>query len=345
MKHIKRIAAAVLALCALLALTACGGLQEKVESKLWETAAPILVQGNMDLLYKGVCDENYLKLVNSTQEDCLPYYEENMALQAQAIMAAFEINDVNNNQSDRFIDIMKQVYAKADYTIGAASQVDDSHFLVDVTVTPLNFPAQVYDNLDIGLMTFFNTYGELTDEQLNAMSDQEYIQYEETWATGIHNACRVSVKDGPDTLAENGSYRAAEMAMDGVVRNVTYNTATGAFMTAGDSWSISTLVQEKAGFSPGLTDNALYSMALGNHQTRIAGRPGEFLTAGLFLLLGLVLPLLLKPAIALDKFLLGFFYDNTEKLQATDLARGIMLLLGLVISVIGAIWWCILLFG
>ena len=147
------------------------------------------------------------------------------------------------------------------------------------------------------------------------------------------------------SLAENGSYRAAEMAMDGVVRNITYNTATGAFMTAGDSWSISTLVQEKAGFSPGLTDNALYSMALGNHQTRIAGRSGEFLTAGLFLLLGLVLPLLLKPAIALDKFLLGFFYDNSEKLQATDLARGIMLLLGLVVSVIGAIWWCILLFG
>lgn len=67
------------------------------------------------------------------------------------------------------------------------------------------------------------------------------------------------------SLAENGSYRAAEMAMDGVVRNVTYNTATGTFMTAGDSWSISTLVQEKTGFSPGLTDNALYSMALGNH--------------------------------------------------------------------------------
>ena len=32
MKHIKRIAAAVLALCSLLALTACGGLQEKVQA-------------------------------------------------------------------------------------------------------------------------------------------------------------------------------------------------------------------------------------------------------------------------------------------------------------------------
>ena len=135
------------------------------------------------------------------------------------------------------------------------------------------------------------------------------------------------------SLAENGSYRAAEMAMDGVVRNVTYNTATGTFMTAGDSWSISTLVQEKAGFSPGLTDNTLYSAARGiSHGGAVpaAGsgapsaaeachRPGQI------------------PA--------GLFYDNSEKLQATDLARGIMLLLGLVVSVIGAIWWCILLFG
>ena len=45
MKHFKRAAALMLSLCALLALTACGGLREKVESKLWETAAPILVQG------------------------------------------------------------------------------------------------------------------------------------------------------------------------------------------------------------------------------------------------------------------------------------------------------------
>lgn len=86
MKHFKRAAALMLTLCALLALTACGSLQDKVESKLWETAAPALVQGNMDLLYKGACDETYLKLVNSTAEDCASYYDENMTLQAQAFM-------------------------------------------------------------------------------------------------------------------------------------------------------------------------------------------------------------------------------------------------------------------
>lgn len=200
MKNLRRGAALALALCSLLVLTACSGLQSKVESKLWETAAPALVQGNMDLLYKGTCDDTYLKLVNSTQEDCAPYYEESMDLQAQAIMNTFEINDVNENQKDRFVDILKQVYAQAEYTVGAVSQVDDTHFLVDVTITPLDFPQQVYDKLGIGLMTFFNTYGDMTDEQLNAMNDEEYAKYEETWATGIHNACRVAVKDGVRTL-------------------------------------------------------------------------------------------------------------------------------------------------
>ncbi|MBS6823745.1 MAG: hypothetical protein KH198_07765 [Oscillibacter sp.] len=123
MKHFKRAAALMLTLCALLALTACGSLQDKVESKLWETAAPALVQGNMDLLYKGACDETYLKLVNSTAEDCASYYDENMTLQAQAFMNVFDVNDLDGTQTDRFADIMKQVYAQAEYTVGAVSQV------------------------------------------------------------------------------------------------------------------------------------------------------------------------------------------------------------------------------
>lgn len=200
MKHFKRAAALMLTLCALLALTACGSLQDKVESKLWETAAPALVQGNMDLLYKGACDETYLKLVNSTAEDCASYYDENMTLQAQAFMNVFDVNDLDGTQTDRFADIMKQVYAQAEYTVGAVSQVDDTHFLVDVTVTPLDFPKQVNGALYTGLMTFANAYGDVTDEQLNAMTDEEYAKYEATWASGIHNGCRIALNNGLNTL-------------------------------------------------------------------------------------------------------------------------------------------------
>lgn len=82
------------------------------------------------------------------------------------------------------------------------------------------------------------------------------------------------------SLAENGSYRAAEMAMDGVVRNVTYNTATGTFMTAGDSWSISTLVQEKTGFSPGLTITRCTAWPWAITRPASPGGPGNFSRRG-----------------------------------------------------------------
>ena len=151
-----------------------------------ETAAPALVQGNMDLLYKGACDETYLKLVNSTAEDCASYYDENMTLQAQAFMNVFDVNDLDGTQTDRFADIMKQVYAQAEYTVGAVSQVDDTHFLVDVTVTPLDFPKQVNGALYTGLMTFVNAYGDVTDEQLNAMTDEEYAKIQRLAHNGNH---------------------------------------------------------------------------------------------------------------------------------------------------------------
>ena len=215
MKHFKRAAALMLTLCALLALTACGSLQDKVESKLWETAAPALVQGNMDLLYKGACDETYLKLVNSTAEDCASYYDENMTLQAQAFMNVFDVNDLDGTQTDRFADIMKQVYAQAEYTVGAVSQVDDTHFLVDVTVTPLDFPKQVNGALYTGLMTFVNAYGDVTDEQLNAMTDEEYAKYEAAWASGIHNGCRIALNNGLNTLEPVTVQMAVSKADDG----------------------------------------------------------------------------------------------------------------------------------
>ena len=181
MKHFKRAAALMLTLCALLALTACGSLQDKVESKLWETAAPALVQGNMDLLYKGACDETYLKLVNSTAEDCASYYDENMTLQAQAFMNVFDVNDLDGTQTDRFADIMKQVYAQAEYTVGAVSQVD----------------------------------GDVTDEQLNAMTDEEYAKYEAAWASGIHNGCRIALNNGLNTLEPVTVQMAVSKADDG----------------------------------------------------------------------------------------------------------------------------------
>lgn len=196
MKRRNRASALVALLCLCLLLSGCGGLREQLESRLWETAAPTLVQGNMALLYQGTCDEDYLSLVNSTEEDCRPYYEECMELQAQAFMTVFEVYDPDGTQLERFIDIMEEVYAQSDYSVGACTQVDDTHFLVDVSVKPLDFPQQAYDAFSQGLATFQQEYGQLTDAELNAMTDSEYAAYEAVWADGIYACCQTALAEG-----------------------------------------------------------------------------------------------------------------------------------------------------
>lgn len=150
------------------------------------------------------------------------------------------------------------------------------------------------------------------------------------------------------SLAENGSYRALRMASDGRTWNATYNAVAGTFMDDSENThSISALVYERAHFNPGLTDATLYSMALGNDSSRIGGRIGEFLLAALFLALGLSFRFLLEPLLKLDAFLAGFFYEKKdgEPLRATQLSRTILSLFGIVFFVLGAIWWCDILFA
>lgn len=191
MRIYKRGLALLLAL--LLSLSMLSGCS-KLESKLWETAAPLLVQGNMELLYLGTCSDEYLSLVNSTQEDAQPYYTENLEMQAGAFMYVFEVYD-DGQQTDRFVEIFKQVCGQVRFTVGKTSQVDDTHFLVDVTVEPLDFLQQVYEYLDIGLATFDETYGDLTEEAFDAMSDDEYLAYEAAWADGIYNSCLLALEE------------------------------------------------------------------------------------------------------------------------------------------------------
>lgn len=156
------------------------------------------------------------------------------------------------------------------------------------------------------------------------------------------------------SLSENGSYKTVHMASEGGTWNATYNTGTGAFVGDGENdgsinkaYSISERVYERTGFSLGLPDATLYSMALGNESGRIAGRMGEFLLAALFLALGLSFRFLLGPMIRLDTFLAGFFYkgEDSGALRATQLSRTILSLLGLVIFAIGAVLWCSILFA
>lgn len=186
MRIYKRGFALLLAL--LLSLSMLSGCS-KLESKLWETAAPLLVQGNMELLYLGTYSDEYLSLVNSTQEEAQTYYTDNIEMQTSAFMYVFDVYD----ETDRFNELFQKVCSQIRFTVGQVTQVDETHFLVEVTVEPLDFLQQVYDCLDAGLATFDETYGDLAQEAFDAMSDSEYLTYESVWADGIYDSCTMVV--------------------------------------------------------------------------------------------------------------------------------------------------------
>lgn len=68
MKHaFRRLLCLLLSAAALLSLAAC---TSPLEEKLWEILTPTLVQGDLDALYLGEFNENYLDLTGASEEDC-----------------------------------------------------------------------------------------------------------------------------------------------------------------------------------------------------------------------------------------------------------------------------------
>lgn len=77
-------------------------------------------------------------------------------------------------------------------------------------------------------------------------------------------------------------------------------------------------------------------MASGQEQTMVTGQTSEMLLALLFLGLGLAVACLRDSLIKLDQSLIGLFYHNANKLQASSLVKAGWLFLGIILFGIGA---------
>ena len=140
----KRVTAAALSLTFVLSLSACGG-------GLSADDATTYVQGILDENYKGVYDPDFLEL----------------------------IDDLTDELKAEVVDMYKQVYAKAKYTVDTATEVDDGTFGVKVTVEPLD----VFDRVAEAL------WGDTPDaraealysQDVDSMTDEEYAAYDAEW--------------------------------------------------------------------------------------------------------------------------------------------------------------------
>lgn len=195
MKTLRRLLACTLAALMLLSLTACSGLTDA----LVEESATILVQGNLDVLYLGKVTDEYLESTVSTKEECLQLYEEGLGMEADFFASYFGIEYFTDDLRNKVIDLYRDIYSHSNFTVGAASCVDDTTTVVMLEVQPIDLFVQLTDQAETLLADFYAKY---TEDVVNAMSAAEYVAYDAEWAETLIAACRL--------LLPNVSYEETE---------------------------------------------------------------------------------------------------------------------------------------
>ena len=129
--------------------------------------------------YKGVYDPDFLELIDITENEAEETYLSSLETEADFFASAFLIDDLTDELKAEVVDMYKQVYAKAKYTVDTATEVDDSTFGVKVTVEPLD----VFDRVAEAL------WGDTPDaraealysQDVDSMTDEEYAAYDAEW--------------------------------------------------------------------------------------------------------------------------------------------------------------------
>ena len=183
MKTIRRLLACLLATLMLLSLTACSGLTDV----LVEESVTTLVQGNLDVLYLGKVTDDYLESTVSTKEECLQLYEEGLGMEADFFASYFGIEYFTDELRNKVIDLYRDIYSHSNYTVGAASRVDDTTAVVMLEVQPIDLFVQLTDQAETLLADFYAKY---TQDVVDAMTSAEYVAYDAEWAETIIAACR-----------------------------------------------------------------------------------------------------------------------------------------------------------
>ena len=138
----RRFAAA--ALTAVLAL--CAGCST-AGSQMSRHNAVVYVQGVLDETYTGQPSDSYLTLVDHTAQDAQDAFQTNLESElSQRLCLRFDLEEqfMSRQLKADFLELLDQVYARANYTVKTATALDTGRYCVELTVTPVTFFAAAY---------------------------------------------------------------------------------------------------------------------------------------------------------------------------------------------------------
>jgi len=149
MNKLLRGVSATLCLALLCFLPACRNIEDDLN---------VMVQGNLDALYLGKFDPDYIKTVRTTAEDCRRDYLDGLNVEAEVFSLYYGLEDFDDELRQQVVEIYKDIYARARYTVSPVTKVDRDTYTVEVTVAPIDIIQRVEDNLESGLTGIYEKY-------------------------------------------------------------------------------------------------------------------------------------------------------------------------------------------
>lgn len=88
--------------------------------------------------------------------------------------------------TQRLTELYKEIYSHSDYTVGAATKLDSGNYAVEVTVRPIDLMTKVTsDDFEKIFEQILADRGITTQEQLEALSEEEYQEIDAVYAEKI----------------------------------------------------------------------------------------------------------------------------------------------------------------
>lgn len=179
MKYTRRLGLAALALCLAVTAAACGVSRKD---------ASIYVQGELDAVYRGVYNEDYLDLVEGmTKADAEEKYQSNVSAEAEYLLYYFlEMEYPDDAVTAKAESLIKEIYSHAQYTVGEADKLQSGDFVVEVVLSPIEImtllPEDIYyENWQAACAA----KGVTTQEELNSVSEEEYAAIDAAYAMAM----------------------------------------------------------------------------------------------------------------------------------------------------------------
>ena len=188
MKKGKTLIAVALSLVCALALSGCGGILSILGNSPAETVKT-LVQGNLDEIYLGKYDSEFLELTNTTEAEAEQNYLDGLSVEARYFADYCSIDYLTDEIEDEIVDLYKDIYSHSKYELGEVRKIDDDTYGVQLTIYPMDIMQQLADS-SVDAITEFNAqYSDAELELINTDPDA-YAAYDEAWAQMLIDLCR-----------------------------------------------------------------------------------------------------------------------------------------------------------